>query len=114
MTALRKTTASEDGLAGPALNIILALGTDALHGYAIMQTIAERSQGTIRILPGTLYSTMKKLLADGLVEECEPPRGAESDDQRRRYYRVTKDGRTAARAETERLALLVKLGRAFS
>jgi DNA-binding PadR family transcriptional regulator len=114
MTALRKTTASEGGLAGPALNIMLALGTDALHGYAIMQNIVERSQGAIRILPGTLYSTLRKLLADGLVEECDPPRGADSDDARRRYYRVTKDGRAAARAEMERLAVLVKLGRAFS
>jgi DNA-binding PadR family transcriptional regulator len=114
MTALRKTTASEDGLAGPALNIMLALGIDALHGYAIMQNIAERSQGAIRILPGTLYSTLRKLLADGLVEECAPPRGADSDDARRRYYRVTKEGRGAARAEMERLAVLVKLGKAFS
>ena len=110
---MRKTLHAESGLAGPAQHIMLALGTDALHGYAIMQSIDERSGGQIRILPGTLYSTIKKLLAEGMVEECEPPRNADSEDARRRYYRVTKVGRTAMKAQTERLALLVKLGKVF-
>jgi DNA-binding PadR family transcriptional regulator len=103
----------QEPLSTPALHILLALGSDAKHGYAIMQSIVERSGGKIRILPGTLYSTIKKMLADRLVEECPPPRDADSDDARRRYYRVTKAGRAAAREETERLALLVKLGRVF-
>src|SRR5687768_11271934 len=107
---MRKTLHAETGLAGPAQHIMLALGTDALHGYAIMQSIAERSRGEIRILPGTLYSTLKKLLAEGLVEECDPPKYADSEDARRRYYRVTKTGKAAMKAQTERLALLVKLG----
>jgi DNA-binding PadR family transcriptional regulator len=100
-------------LSQPALHILLALRDEALHGYAIMQGIAERSDGRIRILPGTLYSTIKKMLAEGLVEECDPPRDAGSDDGRRRYYRVTRQGRLAAESETRRLALLVRLGRAF-
>jgi len=53
------------------------------------------------------------LVAADLIEECEAPRGAESDDARRRYYRVTRTGRAAASAEVDRLTLLVKLGRAF-
>ena len=110
---MRKTLHAETGLAGPAQHIMLALGTDALHGYAIMQSIVERSGGEIRILPGTLYSTLKKLLAESLVEECDPPRNADSDDARRRYYRVTKTGKAAMKAQTERLALLVKLGKVF-
>src|SRR5688572_26996673 len=100
-------------LSTPALHILLALGTETRHGYAIMQDIAERSGGRIRILPGTLYSTIRKMLADGLVEECEAPRTADSEDSRRRYYRVTRAGRAAAQAETQRLALLVKLGKVF-
>lgn len=100
-------------LSQPALHILLALGTDAKHGYAIMQDIAERSGGRIRILPGTLYSTIKKMLADGLVEEIPPPARADSDDARRRYYRVTRQGKALAQAETQRLALLVRLGRVF-
>ena len=100
-------------LDGPSLHIVLALGTDAKHGYAIMQSIAERSGGKIRLLPGTLYATLKKLLADRLVEECDAPKGADSTDARRRYYRVTKAGKAAVKAQTERLTLLVKLGKVF-
>jgi DNA-binding PadR family transcriptional regulator len=78
-----------------------------------MQDIAAESQGKIRLLPGTLYSTIKKLLADGLVEEIAAPRDADSDDTRRRSYRVTTHGRRAAEAETRRMLVLVKLGRVF-
>jgi len=100
-------------LSQPVHHILLALGTEAKHGYAVMQDIAERTGGRIRILPGTLYSSLKKMVAEGLVEECDPPRSADSDDARRRYYRVTRAGRAAAEAETRRMALLVKLGRVF-
>ena len=100
-------------LNGPALHILLTLGTDAKHGYAIMRDSADQSGGRIRILPGTLYSTIKRLVAADLIEECEAPRGLESDDARRRYYRVTRTGRAAASAEVDRLTLLVRLGRAF-
>jgi DNA-binding PadR family transcriptional regulator len=114
MAAMRKTTESDTGLVGPSLHILLALGTDAMHGYAIMQNIVDRSAGQIHILPGTLYSTVKKLVAEGLVEECAAPADADSEDARRRYYRVTKLGRSAVKAQTERLALLVKLGKVFA
>jgi DNA-binding PadR family transcriptional regulator len=107
------TSPDPDPLNAPALHVLLALGTDAKHGYAIMRDINERSGGAIRLLPGTLYSTIKRLLADGLLEEVSAPRDADSDDARRRYYRVTTRGRAAAEAETRRLALLVKLGKVF-
>jgi DNA-binding PadR family transcriptional regulator len=106
-----------DGASEPlnaaALHVLLALGDATKHGYAIMRDIADRSGGRIRILPGTLYSTIKRLLADGLIVECDPPGDAGSSDARRRYYRITKRGRLAAETETRRLALLVKLGRVF-
>ena len=105
---------SREPLSAPAHHVLLAIGTDAKHGYAIMQDIAERTDGAIRILPGTLYSTIKKMLAYGLVEEVAPPRHSDSEDARRRYYRVTRAGRLAVEAETRRLALLVKLGRVFT
>jgi DNA-binding PadR family transcriptional regulator len=102
-----------DPLSQPALHILLALGDEAKHGYAIMQDIASESDGKIRLLPGTLYSTIKKLLADGLLEEVDAPRSARSDDSRRRYYRVTRRGRLAAEAEMRRMTMLVRLGRVF-
>ena len=100
-------------LGEPGLRVLLALGTEPKHGYAIMQAAADRTGGQLSILPGTLYSTIKRLLADGLIEESDAPAGADSDDARRRYYRVTKAGKAAVRAETQRLAMLVKLGRVF-
>ena len=109
----RKMNDPVDPLSQPALHVLLALGTDAKHGYAIMRDIAAESDGRIRLLPGTLYSTIKKLLADGLLEEVDAPRNADSDDARRRYYRVTRKGRAAAEAETRRMALLVRLGQVF-
>ena len=109
----RKPTPPIEPLSQPALHVLLALGTDAKHGYAIMQDISAESDGHIRLLPGTLYSTIKKLLADALLEEVDAPRNADSDDARRRYYRVTKKGRAAAEAETRRMALLVRLGQVF-
>lgn len=97
----------------PELYVLLALGTEARHGYAIMQRITTDSDGTVRLLPGTLYSTIKNLLADSLIEEVNAPRGEDSTDERRRYYRVTKRGRLAAEVETRRMAFLVKLGKVF-
>jgi DNA-binding PadR family transcriptional regulator len=108
------TTASLDArLTDPALRILLALGEDVMHGYAIMQAAKERGGGALDLLPGTLYATIRKMLADGLVEETDPPRDAGSEDARRRYYRVTRAGRAFAAAEMRRMAALVKMGRVF-
>jgi len=97
----------------PSLYVLLALGDSTRHGYAIMREIREATGGKIEILPGTLYATIKTLLADDLIEEVPAPKHADSADARRRYYRITKAGRAAASAQTERLAALVKLGRPF-
>lgn len=97
----------------PSLYILLALGEETRHGYAIMREIREATGGRTEMLPGTLYATIKTLLADELIEEVPPPRDADSTDARRRYYRVTRDGRAVAAAQTEHMAALVKLGRPF-
>jgi DNA-binding PadR family transcriptional regulator len=110
---MKRLRRDPDALNQPALHVLLALGAEARHGYAIMQTIAAESDGQVRLLPGTLYSTIKKLLADGLIEEVGAPKTADSDDERRRYYRVTKRGRLAAEQETRRMAVLVRMGKVF-
>src|SRR5690349_22010353 len=97
----------------PALYILLAIGRDTKHGYAVMREIREATGGRVEILPGTLYATIKTLLADGLIQEMPPPRDADSADTRRRYYKVTRAGRAVAVAQTEQMAALVKLGRPF-
>jgi DNA-binding PadR family transcriptional regulator len=92
-------------------HILLALSDDERHGYAIMQDVAEATDGQLRLGPGTLYGVIKKLLADGLIEETNERPDPRLDDSRRRYYRLTKHGARLAGAEAQRLAQLVKLAR---
>jgi DNA-binding PadR family transcriptional regulator len=87
------------------LHILIALGEGEKHGYAVMQEVAERTGGRVRMSPGTLYGSIRKMLDDGVIEESFR-RGAD-DDERRRYYRLTKFGRAVAAAEAERLAALL-------
>lgn len=88
-------------------HILLALLEGDLHGYAIMQSVEALSDGAVRMGPGTLYGTLKRLLDQGLVEETDE-RPAADDDERRRYYRLTPSGRESVRSETARLSRLVK------
>ncbi|MGD2067269.1 MAG: helix-turn-helix transcriptional regulator [Gemmatimonadota bacterium] len=98
-------------LGTPVLHILLALGRERLHGYAIMQGIEEKTGGKARILPGTLYTTLNRMLEDGLVEEAPAPPDAPDDDRRRRYYRVTDLGRDVVAAEADRLSVLLDVAR---
>jgi DNA-binding PadR family transcriptional regulator len=90
-----------------AFQVLLALARGPVHGYAIMGFVEDVTGGAVRLGPGTLYRTIGRLVADGLVEEAD---GADPDappDARRRYYRLTGPGRRAATAEAARLARLV-------
>ncbi|MDB4913756.1 MAG: PadR family transcriptional regulator [Gemmatimonadetes bacterium] len=92
-------------------HILLALVDGERHGYAIMTEVVERSENTVRLGPGTLYGSLKRLLEEELVDESAERRDAESDDERRRYYRITKFGLSVARAEARRLESLVRTAR---
>ena len=96
-------------LSPPVFHILLALGQDQLHGYAIMQSIEAKTGGRAHVLPGTLYSTMNRMLDDGLIEES-PDRPPDAD-RRRRYYGVTQFGRQVIAAEAERMAVLLAVAR---
>lgn len=87
--------------------ILVAVADRERHGYAIMQDIAERTAGKLRLSPGTLYGSIKRMLEQGFIEECEERPDPDLDDERRRYYRITRLGRRVAGAETERLSTLV-------
>jgi DNA-binding PadR family transcriptional regulator len=89
-----------------AFQVLLALAAGNAHGYAVMRFVERLTDGGVRLGPGTLYRTIGRLLADGLVEEVE---GGEPDaphDARRRYYRLTEAGRRAAMAEAELIGRL--------
>lgn len=88
------------------LHILIALGEGEKHGYAVMTEVAERTQGKVRMSPGTLYGSIRKMLDGGLIEEFSP-RSRDAADERRRYYRLTVFGRAVAAAEIERLTALL-------
>ena len=96
----------------PVVHILVALADADRHGYAIMQEIAARTGGAVRLGPGTLYGSIKRMLHDGLIEELDERRDPAHDDVRRRYYRITPQGRKVAREEIGRLATLVRHARA--
>jgi DNA-binding PadR family transcriptional regulator len=112
--SLKKTERNPDDLLPltPAMfHILLALADRERHGYHIMQEVEERTEGKVRLGPGTLYGSIKRMLADGWIEETEDRPDPEMDDERRRYYRLTDFGYRLATAEAERLARLVKSAR---
>lgn len=92
-------------------HILLALADEERHGYGIMQEIAMRTSNQVQLGPGTLYGTIKRMLAAELIEESDERPDPALDDERRRYYRLTETGRRAASAEAERLAQLVRVSR---
>ncbi|OFW05845.1 MAG: hypothetical protein A3H96_15580 [Acidobacteria bacterium RIFCSPLOWO2_02_FULL_67_36] len=92
-------------LAPAFLHILIALGEGERHGYAVMQEVADRTAGRVKMSPGTLYGSIKRMLAEGLIEELTT--GAAGADERRRFYRITKFGRRVAAAEAERLTSLL-------
>jgi DNA-binding PadR family transcriptional regulator len=92
-------------------HILLALTDGHLHGYAILRDIAERTEGSLRLGTGTLYTALARLEALALVEESDRRAAPSKDDERRRYYRLTAAGKAVLRAETQRLEALVQHAR---
>ena len=92
-------------------HILMALAEDDRHGYAVIQAIAARTEGRVRIGAATLYRSLQRMLEDGLVVELDERPAPDEDDERRRYYRITALGRKVAKAEAQRLADLVRLAR---
>jgi len=80
------------------------------HGYGIRQDIIEHTNGSIELEAGNLYRTIRRLEADGLIDESERRPSFADDDERRRYYRLTPFGRRVLAAELERLRALIELG----
>jgi DNA-binding PadR family transcriptional regulator len=110
---------SEDPKAGALLplppatfHILMALAEEDRHGYAIIQDVAARTGGELKLSAGTLYRSIQRMLEQGLLVETRERPAPEDDDERRRYYRITPFGEAVARAETRRLTQLVKLARA--
>ena len=91
--------------------VLLALGDDAMHGYAIMQSLQSITGGRETILPGTLYAALARMEDEGLIERTEAPTDDPSGGPARRYHRRTDFGRAVAEAESERIEALLDVAR---
>lgn len=99
-------------LPAATFHILMALADDDRHGYAIIQEIEARTGGELRLSAGTLYRSIQRMIEQDLIVEIHERPAPELDDERRRYYRITKFGEAVARAEARRLQNLVRLARA--
>ena len=96
----------------PAMfHVLLALAGEDLHGYAILKEVELRTGGKVRLSTGTLYGIIKRLLADDLIVERRARPSEASEDERRRYYRLTPQGRQVAVAEAERMDEILSIAR---
>ena len=95
-----------------SFHILMAVAAEDRHGYAIIQEVERRTNGRLKLGAGTLYRSLQRMLEQGLIVETADRPDPECDDERRRYYRITRFGESVARAECSRLTELVKLARA--
>jgi DNA-binding PadR family transcriptional regulator len=93
-------------------HILIALADRDRHGYSIMQDVATRTAGKVQLSAGTLYSSIRRMLEQGLITELAESPDPSSTDERRRYYRLTRFGKRVAAAEVERLNVLLEQARA--
>ena len=93
-------------------HILMAVAAEDRHGYAIIQDVAARTGGAVKLSAGTLYRSIQRMLEQDLLSETQQRPAPEDDDERRRYYRITEFGASVARAEARRLAALVQLAQA--
>jgi DNA-binding PadR family transcriptional regulator len=92
-------------------NILLALADGEKHGYAIMLEVEDNTDGAVKMGPGTLYGSIKRMLASGLIEETDERPDPALDDERRRYYQLSGLGQRALRLEAKRLERQVSVAR---
>ena len=102
------TDDATESLSPDSYQILLALAGRDRHGYLIRKAVEQQTDGAMRLGPGTLYAAIRRLEDAGLVEESPWRPDADLDDRRRRYYRLSKSGRAALQAETERLRATVE------
>ena len=111
MTTVIQEPESFIPLTPAVFHILLALADGEKHGYAIMQEVEAISSDQIKMGPGTLYGSIKRMIANGLIEEVDERPDPNLDDQRRRYYRLTGLGSKVLSAEAQRLVVLLERAR---
>ena len=99
-------------LTNTVLHVLLALADGDKHGYAIIKEVRRRTSGDVELGASSLYAVLKRLVADRLVVETDERPDPALDDERRRYYRLSRFGRAVAVAELKRLEAIIAQGRA--
>jgi DNA-binding PadR family transcriptional regulator len=100
-------------LSVPVFQILVSLADRDLHGYAVIQDVAQRTGGEVRLTASTLYAAIRRMLEAGMIDEVDQPRRAPAgEDDRRRYYRMTQYGREIAQLEAARLERAAAMARA--
>src|SRR5438552_10176452 len=112
MRVRRENPSSLLPLPPATFHILMSLADEDRHGYAIVQDVAARTGGELKLSAGTLYRSIQRMLEQGLLVEPRERPAPELDDERRRYYRITPFGRAVAQAEARRMAQLVSMARA--
>jgi DNA-binding PadR family transcriptional regulator len=112
LTAMQNNPETHEPLTPAMFHVLLALAGDDLHGYAILKEVELRTGGKVKLSTGTLYGIIKRLLADGMIVERRARPTDANDDERRRYYRLTPQGREVAAAEAERMDEVLSIARA--
>ncbi|HET9995443.1 MAG TPA: PadR family transcriptional regulator [Candidatus Acidoferrum sp.] len=111
MSTPQSASESHEPLTPAMFHVLLALAGEDLHGYAILKEVELRTSGKVRLSTGTLYGIIKRMLADGLIVELRSRPAETEDDERRRYYRLTPQGRQVAVAEAERMDEILSVAR---
>ena len=106
-----KTSETLTPLTPAVFYILLALATGEKHGYEIMKLVKDDSDGKVKMGSGTLYGSIKRMLADQLIEEAGDRVNPTIDDERRRYYQLTALGRQALNIEMQRYIEVVSIAR---
>ncbi len=105
------TTPHNQPLTPAVFHILMALADGEKHGYSIMKDVEKQTNGKMKLGPGTLYGSIKRMLAAGLIEESEERPDPAMDDERRRYYRLSSNGQVILSEECNRLDEAVKVAR---
>ena len=106
---MKRSPESRTPLTPPVFHLLLAVADGARHGYEIIKEIERRSEGRVVLSTGTLYAAIKRLLADGMLEETNQGTNVVNQDDRRRYYRLTPFGRKVTKAEVARMIQLIRI-----
>jgi DNA-binding PadR family transcriptional regulator len=93
------------------LLVLTELERQDQHGYGIVQAVEQHTGGSVSLVPGNLYRVLHRLIDRGLIAETDRPPTTQSNDQRRRYYRITDLGREEAAREIERVEALATMAR---